>query len=108
LLIFSYRVLKSSAYSKSTKFLLSHFIPYSQIAFAVLFGTKFFKMIHITEDTAQNPDLIQNQLLASFPTLTAAMLFLHIALINLMYLSGIPYKDRIVTKALLTAESNAC
>jgi hypothetical protein len=51
---------------------------------------------------------MQNQLLTSFPTLTLAVLFSYIALITLMYLSGMPYKDNNFAKALLFAKWNAC
>ena len=76
----------------------------------MLLKTKSIKMIHIKGDSIQpclTTDLIQNQLLTSFPTLTAAVLFSYIALITLMYLSGIPYKDKTFAKALLSTESNA-
>ena len=60
-------------------------------------------MIHIKGDRTQpclTPDLIQNQLLTSFPILTAAVLLSCIAQITLMYLSSIPYKDKTFAKAL--------
>ena len=83
-------------------------------------------MIHIKGDRTQpclTPDLIQKQLLTSFPTLTTTVLFAYIAQITLMYFSGIPYngktfvrsylpvipyKDKTYADAVLSTESTAC
>ena len=59
-------------------------------------------MIHIKGYRTQpclTPDLIQKQLLSSFPSISAAVLFSFIALNTLMYLSGIPYKNKTFAKA---------
>ena len=68
-------------------------------------------MVHIKGDKTQpclNPDLIQNQLLTTFPTLTTAALFSYIALITLMHLCGVPYKDKTFAEAHVSKEPNAC
>ena len=65
-------------------------------------------MIHIKGDRTEpclTPDLIGNQLLTPSPTLTAALLFSYLALITLMYFSGLPYKDKTFAKALSSTES---
>ena len=72
---------------------------------------KVHQIIRINGDLTQScltPDLLQNPLLSLFLTLTAAVLFPYISLITLIYLFGIPHKDKTFAKALLSAESNAC
>ena len=64
-----------------------HLILCSPIAFPVLLKKRSIKMIHILGKITQSyltSDLKQNLLLTSFPTLTAALLFSVISLINLI------------------------
>ena len=98
MLTLSSRMLKLSASSDYRRFFPPHLIPCSPFVFPVLLKTKSIKMIHIKGDRTQpclTPDLRQNQQVTSFPTLIAAALFSYIALITLIYLSGI--KQFVVT-----------